>query len=679
MSAALILTLWLAAPARVVDAGLAVDFARAPETVRDGEPLALTFGLSDVATGTPLRGVGPAAWLSARRESGELTSQQCSRKAAAFLGGSLSQRPAVDLNGYLVVTLDDEPQVSVVDPRFGFGGSRLLAKIPLPAPGSDWVLTPDGRTLFVSVPEADALVVADTASWKVKATVSVGVQPARVVLEPGGRRLWALTNAGVTLVDVATLDVVARLAVGDGGPKDLAFDDDGRYAFLTTGRALRVVALDEIELTAHGGDKPPRYVLYGEDKPPRDVEYGGDKASRDVLYGGDKPQRDIQAARDVVLGFAPRWVAFSSAARMAYAADPATGRIAAVDARSGRVLAEARVEPGFTQVRFAPGGRYAFLPNPARNLVQIFDAARNRVERTADVALGPDRVSFSDRLAYIRRRESATVLMLPLATLDDPSPAVGLADFPAGEHALGVGTRASTLADSIVEAPDGPAALVANPADRAVYFYKEGMAAPMGSFATGGSQPRAVLVVDRRLREQADGRYTTTVQVQEPGAYDVVLFVDAPRLVACFSLDVAARPETLAARLPRTRVERVSATRDPAAQHPLSLRVRLSDADSGAPREGLADVQALLLEAPGIWQQQAQARAVGNGVYAFDLTAPRAGTYYVWVSSPAASLPLHNAQFLTFQVRPARHAQAGRETAVHPPTRRASTSGEREP
>ena len=63
--------------------------------------------------------------------------------------------------------------------------------------------------------------------------------------------------------------------------------------------------------------------------------------------------------------------------------------------------------------------------------------------------------------------------------------------------------------------------------DKTVYFYKEGMAAPMGSFSNYGCQPRAVLVVDRSLRERGSpGVYETTVRLRKPGEYDVVFFLE---------------------------------------------------------------------------------------------------------------------------------------------------------
>ena len=44
---------------------------------------------------------------------------------------------------------------------------------------------------------------------------------------------------------------------------------------------------------------------------------------------------------------------------------------------------------------------------------------------------------------------------------------------------------------------------MANPADQAIYYYMEGMLAPMGSFNNYRREPKAVLIVDRSLRERA--------------------------------------------------------------------------------------------------------------------------------------------------------------------------------
>src|SRR6185503_2958391 len=92
--------------------------------------------------------------------------------------------------------------------------------------------------------------------------------------------------------------------------------------------------------------------------------------------------------------------------------------------------------------------------------------------------------------------------------------------FPAGEKAPGDSTARSP-ANAIVPAPEEGAVLVANPADKMIYYYTEGMAAPMGSFQNYKRDPRALLVMDNSLRETARGVYSTTARLNSPGQYDV--------------------------------------------------------------------------------------------------------------------------------------------------------------
>jgi len=89
------------------------------------------------------------------------------------------------------------------------------------------------------------------------------------------------------------------------------------------------------------------------------------------------------------------------------------------------------------------------------------------------------------------------------------------AEFPAGQHPLDQFSLAS-FADTIVRAPGEDAVLVANPADKAIYYYKEGMAAPMGYFPNYGKEPRAVAVIDRTLRQIETGVYETITRIEKP-------------------------------------------------------------------------------------------------------------------------------------------------------------------
>ena len=79
---------------------------------------------------------------------------------------------------------------------------------------------------------------------------------------------------------------------------------------------------------------------------------------------------------------------------------------------------------------------------------------------------------------------------------------------------------------------------VANPADKTIYYYKEGMAAPMGNFSNYDREPRAALVVDRSLRERWAGslRNHSAIDTLAADRRRVAFLLDAPRFIDCFDL-----------------------------------------------------------------------------------------------------------------------------------------------
>jgi hypothetical protein len=182
--------------------------------------------------------------------------------------------------------------------------------------------------------------------------------------------------------------------------------------------------------------------------------------------------------------------------------------------------------------------------------------------------------------------------------------------------------------------------LVANAADGAIYYYREGMAAPMGSFQDDGGRPRAVLVVDRSLKERSPGTYETTARMPAPGRYRLAFFLDAPRAVHCFDVTVAEDPALAAKRLRERplevtpRIESRTVTAGQAAR----LRFRVTDPATHQPVDGLSDLQVLAFLSSGSWQARLPARPLGDGLYEADFVPPGAGSYHVAVESPTARL-----------------------------------------
>jgi hypothetical protein len=230
----------------------------------------------------------------------------------------------------------------------------------------------------------------------------------------------------------------------------------------------------------------------------------------------------------------------------------------------------------------------------------------------------------------------------------DKTQNVSVSRFPAGQKAP-KNSPASSLANAIVPTVGGEGVLVANPADKMIYFYTEGMAAPMGSFQNYRRDPKALLLLDNSLAETSRGTYTSTIRLPEAGHYDVAFLLDSPRMVNCFSLTVAedpARPKPTDAVLTFQPLWKETFAR---VNQTYTLRFKAIDTNSNQPAANLQDVGVLVFLAPGIWQKRETAQAVGNGIYEITFVPPQAGVYYVYFQVPSLRVA-YNQQFpLTLQ------------------------------
>lgn len=584
--------------------------AGAPAALLERSDVRVRYRLTDANTGAPVAKARPGAWLGRLPPKGlELPGDAeiatCQGKAESYLGGSVLSRPELNLNVYYVVTLNEGPSLSVVDPLFGFGGSKLLAMVDLAAPGEDWALSADGFLLYVSLPSVGQIAVIDTASWRQVAKVDGLPGAGRMLLQGDGKYLWVAYGRegghGMAAVDTVAGSVAARIPLG-GLPVDLAAAGD-------------------------------RYLWTAE----RDA---GTVSQIDI--------RTLAKVQSVAAGRRPVSLAWSEKAQTLFVSNE-EGSLAVIDGK-GTVARRLDVPPGLGQVRVAPDQRLALAVNPERDLVHVLDVASGRIVQTGNLEKGPDQISFTETLAYVRHRGSEVVLMLPLAELGrtDDAP-ISVVDFPGGQHPPGKMTT-RTPAAGIVSAVGEPAVLVANAEDKAVYFYKEGMAAPMGHFQNYGESPRAVLVVDRSLRETAPGVYETIARLPRAGEYDAVMFMNTPRRVQCFRFAVAENPAFAKAKGPAIYARSLFGDAIPGAGSATKLRFELRDRQTGELKRDLPDVVVLATLAPGVWQNRIPAQPVGDA-YELDLTPPEAGIYYFFVESAAGRLSVSTSGSMILQVR----------------------------
>ncbi len=569
----------------------ALTAGAAPTAGRDG---AFAFTLATGNERVTLAGAKPAAWMVRRDQAGAPDERQCRSLAARFARGASLAAPALDLNSFYVLSLGNDATISVIDPRIGFGGSHLIGLAGFDAPITDWALTPDLSRLAAAVPSADHVALVDTAGWKVIAKVAVS-NPTRLAMTPNGRTLLASYSAangndsGVALIDLAAPTAATRIATG-AGPHDIAIDADGRFAYVSNAQAGTVSVID--------------------------------LAARQVTG-------TVPAVRPVAL-------AYSALARRVYAA-AADGSVTAIGASPPAALASIAAPPGLSALRFAPGGRYLLAASPSAGEVVVIDASTDRIVQRMQVDGQPDAIAFSGRLAYVRHRANAFFDAIPLDQIGIEGGALTAISVGVGRFALGA-VSSPVRADAMAPVPDGDGLMIANPGDRAIYFYREGMAAPSGSLATYGREPRAVRVLDRRLREVEPGTYRTVGRLPRAGVYDVVLFVDSPRIVQCFEVRVerdAADGKATAATPVVTDMVLGGSAR---AGAPVPLRFRLVDPETGAPVSDVRDARVLGFHIPGSHALRSAATPIGDGAYQAEVNAPVAGNYYVFVEAPSVAL-----------------------------------------
>lgn len=592
--------------ARLVHEGVAIECAVLPANAasgaaaRAGEPARIRFIITDTTTGQPFTRLGPAAWLS-RRGAGGAAPRTCSEKIREFLGGSIFAKADADLNTFRVLALNDDATITVVDPLFGFGGTKLLALVPLASPGADWALAADSARLFVTQPAAARVAVVDTATWLVSANLVVDGAPDRAVLQPDGHYLWVARQGGVAVITAtdASPAVVANLDTG-AGPHDIVFSADNRWAFVANAAAKTLSIIDV---------------------------------------------RRLEKTRDLPLDAPPAALAYSRLGDAVYVADAAKGEIVVVDASRHSIAASIPTPPGITRLRFAPGDRFGFALNPDADRVHILDVATNRLVQSAAVEGGPEQVAFSGDMAFVRRRATPLVAMMPLQEIGREGRLVAAGEFPGGEAPFAART---SLADSLMAAPGKSAVVVANPTDKAIYFYMVGMAAPMGNFGNYDRVPRAVMVVDRSLREVAPGVYETAVTLPAAGAYDTVFFLNSPRIAHCFRTDIPENPALAAAgRAAPPHLEPVSPARlVVGAKNRVVFRVAHP---TGSTQAAPTDLGFRVMLAPSVWNRRRPAEYASDGTASFEFIPPEAGMYYVYAEAPSLGLTAKQAPVLILE------------------------------
>ncbi|MEO8642995.1 cytochrome D1 domain-containing protein [Pseudomonas sp.] len=581
--------------------------------LREGEFADVRFRVTDSASGQPLSGVAPGAWIdpeTVAADQAQGREHSCKSRVGVFLKSSIGVRPLLDLNSYFLLVMNRDASVSVVDPSVSVGGiTSTMARIDIKQPPMDWVTPRDNKRVFVSMPTADEIAVIDSEQFKLIDSVAAGSNPVRLALQPDERLLWIGNNAksaeasGVTVIDTRSLKTLKHLATG-AGHHEIAFSKDSRFAFVTNRDDGTLSIIDIASLTI---------------------------------------------SKQLKTGSHPLSVAYSPLSQAVYVADGKDGTVTVVDTTSLTVRRVIKMKQGLGPMGFSADGRFGIVLNTLENQASVIDAATDSLIHELDVSAEPYQVVFTKAYAYIRGLASAKVTMINLSSLGEGRTPISQG-FEAGPQAPRLAGDLP-LASSLAVSRDDNAVFVVNPVDNTTYFYAEGMNTPMSGYPNRGQVARAAMVINRSLREVEPGLYSARIKLPAAGRFDVAFLLNQPNIIHCFTALV--EPDRNLTQHPGVpKVEFMLDTSTVALGSPYVVRFRIVQGKQKAQRSGVKDVEVRYFRAPTSRVQQVTALEVGDGVYEAPVTLDQNGAWYLHVRAASLGASFDDKTFASVRVLP---------------------------
>lgn len=571
--------------------------------------------LSDAASGQALSGARPAAWLLARRSETVASETRCEDKAERLMSGSLGARADIDLNGYRLVTLNQDNTLAFINPHVGLQNSKLESIVLLPGTGHDVVFAPRSQRIFVSLRDEGSVAVVDINTRQLLRTVSTGggSQPTRLAIDEDEARVWVGLDGGseVVALDARSGLEVARIEVGKG-LHTLLIEPGLPWLFVTNSVSDSVTLID---------------------------------------------RQRLQVVGQVAVGSTPVAARWSRSAQRLAVVSINAGEVSLIDPKSISVTHRIPLERGLVELGLFDDGRRALVLNGRTDTLTLLDLATQREVARMTVAGVPDQLAFSREYAYVRSQRSANVQVINLSQAREGR--LQSVVVPMGRSTPLEAPEAMNVATVFAPAPEGNGVLQANAGDGSIYRYAEGMMVPVGSFSNYRRQARALLVLDSSLVERAPGRFETAMRVERSGRYDLVVRNLQPSVTACFVVEASGEAlDSAQAQTPPPVFLGVEG------QDARTTLVKFSLADASGRPVDSADVRLLAVQWRGTEQVRAKAQRVAPGRYVARLIGLSPGEFELLVRAPVLDMGydqgrLGRLQWSSTSVKVVGHAVAG--------------------
>lgn len=292
----------------------------------------------------------------------------------------------------------------------------VASPTPTLSPTVSPTTTPGEQFAYVTNWGSGTVSVIDTATSAVEASITVGTNPAHVVLSPDGMRAYITQNASpsaVSVIDTSTRAVVATIP-GGSQPEGIALSPDGTRAYVAHygGNLLWIVDADANAVIQSIPMNRPWNVSLSPD---------GSQAYVTSISGNTVSV--IDTATGTVAGSIPvlaaNAVAFTPDGSRAYVSTyslPGTVRV--IDTITRSVVTGITVGNASREIAMRADGLRAYVANSYSHTVSAIDTATNAVATTIAVGTSPEGLAATADGArvFVANRGANTVSVIDTIT-----------------------------------------------------------------------------------------------------------------------------------------------------------------------------------------------------------------------------------------------------------------------
>ena len=289
------------------------------------------------------------------------------------------------------------------------GSNRVLRTIPIPAGPHGLVITPDGRTVYVSSDGASTVSVIDTATDQVKRTIEVGKMPHGLAITPDGRQLLVAVfgTSRVAFIDTARNQVVAQVPVPS--PHNFAISPDGQTAYVAAQKqgATALVILD-VQKKVQVGTVPL-------DKAPRALNFSPDGKALYFTQAGVNAVQVLDPAShklvgQIAVGASPHQPLFTPDGKNVLVTIQGPGELAILNPATQTIRTTVPVGQMPHWIALTPNGHTAYVTNEQANDLSVVDLDTDKVTATIPLGQAPRKIVIQPAPSPVQQVNPAVVI-----------------------------------------------------------------------------------------------------------------------------------------------------------------------------------------------------------------------------------------------------------------------------